>query len=235
MQWLSNPKQPRWHNIWYIKSCLIVCTGQWILVFGEIDQLGICDGMSLWKGLSPVPRTEYGGVKIPRKSETEIYENCNSIIQLGDKVWTALGTWKGNTFKKESMQRSWKLWFKNRSIFNPLSSIRISTSRPLVLSHLRNSDRNSIIGLGLELLFTAHKGFDRGVLTDSGVFKMVYCLYFSHQHQAPVWTLTISLLVIFVFGSVWTTIMVKSSWDDAYWIWNYDPLLYPKAIVNIGG
>ena len=29
--------------------------------------------------------------------------------------------------------------------------------------------------------------------------------------------------------------MVKSSWDDAYWIWNYDLLLYLKAIINIVG
>ena len=27
--------------------------------------------------------------------------------------------------------------------------------------------------------------------------------------------------------------MVKSSWDDADWIWNYVPLLYLKAIINI--
>ena len=33
----------------------------------------------------------------------------------------------------------------------------------------------------------------------------------------------------------YATIMVKSSWDDAYWIWNYNPLLYLKAIINIGG
>ena len=29
--------------------------------------------------------------------------------------------------------------------------------------------------------------------------------------------------------------MVKSSWDDAYWIWNYDLLLYLEAIINIVG
>ena len=39
-------------------------------------------------------------------------------------------------------------------------------------------------------------------------------------------------LVRFVLQS---TIMVKSSWDDAYWIWNYDLLLYLKAIINIVG
>ena len=30
-------------------------------------------------------------------------------------------------------------------------------------------------------------------------------------------------------------IMVKSSWDDADWIWNYELLLYLKAIINIVG
>ena len=29
--------------------------------------------------------------------------------------------------------------------------------------------------------------------------------------------------------------MVKSSWDDADWIWNYELQLYLKAIINIEG
>ena len=29
--------------------------------------------------------------------------------------------------------------------------------------------------------------------------------------------------------------MVKSSWDDADWIWNYELLLYLEAILNIVG
>ena len=32
-----------------------------------------------------------------------------------------------------------------------------------------------------------------------------------------------------------TTIMVKSSWDDADWIWNYSLLLYLKAIIAVVG
>ena len=29
--------------------------------------------------------------------------------------------------------------------------------------------------------------------------------------------------------------MVKSSWDNVDWIWNYELLLYLKAIINIVG